>query len=51
MKGRKKKLISYVFLYVDNKEKKKKAMDLSIDLERNEPKTVLTARKEKLELH
>jgi len=50
MKGRKKKLISYVFLYVDNKEKKK-AMDLSIDLERNEPKTVLTARKEKLELH
>lgn len=50
MKGRKKKLISYVFLYVDNKEKKK-TMDLSIDLERNEPKTVLTARKEKLELH
>lgn len=50
MKGRKKKLISYVFLYVDNKEKKK-AMDLSIDLESNEPKTVLTARKEKLELH
>lgn len=50
MKGRKKKLISYVFLYVDNKEKKK-AMDLSIDLERNEPKTVLSARKEKLELH
>lgn len=50
MKGRKKKLISYVFLYVDNKGKKK-AMDLSIDLERNEPKTVLSARKEKLELH
>lgn len=40
-----------MFFFMQITKKKKKAMDLSIDLERNEPKTVLTARKEKLELH